>query len=242
MTTFVLIPGAGGVAWYWSRVALLLEAAGHRAVPVELPADDETAGLPEYVDTVLAALSATADVTDGQLVVVAQSLGGCTAPLVATRVPVSRIVLVNAMIPMPGERVGDWWEATGSGEARLEAARRGGYSEEFDLDTYFLHDVPPEVAAEGEPYQRDQTDTVFGSVVDIDAWPDVPTQVLVGADDRFFPADFQARVARDRLGVEADVIPGGHLLALADPQAVADYLLVPTHRAGGAGRAARPPR
>ena len=48
--------------------------------------------------------------------------------------------------------------------------------------------------------------------------------MLVGRDDRLFPADFQVRVARERLGVDADVLPGGHLMALADPPGVADYL------------------
>ena len=48
MTSFVLIPGAGGAAWYWHRVIPLLRDAGHDAVAVDLPADDETAGLPEY--------------------------------------------------------------------------------------------------------------------------------------------------------------------------------------------------
>ncbi|MDQ2679289.1 MAG: alpha/beta hydrolase, partial [Actinomycetota bacterium] len=38
MATYVLIPGAGGDAWYWHLVGPLLEAAGHRAVPVALPA------------------------------------------------------------------------------------------------------------------------------------------------------------------------------------------------------------
>jgi hypothetical protein len=47
----------------------------------------------------------------------------------------------------------------------------------------------------------------------------------VGADDRFFPADFQRRVANDRLGVDADLRPGGHLIALANPSRVAEYLL-----------------
>ena len=36
---------------------------------------------------------------------------------------------------------------------------------------------------------------------------------------------FPYRVARDRLGVEADVLPGGHLLPLVQPRLVADYLL-----------------
>ena len=29
----------------------------------------------------------------------------------------------------------------------------------------------------------------------------------------------------DRLGIDADVLPGGHLIALAHPAAVAEYLL-----------------
>jgi hypothetical protein len=32
-------------------------------------------------------------------------------------------------------------------------------------------------------------------------------------------------VARDRLGVEADVLPGGHLMALSYPTELAGYLL-----------------
>lgn len=50
MTTFVLIPGAGGAAWYWHRVVPLIERAGHEAIAVDLPAEDESAGLPEVVE------------------------------------------------------------------------------------------------------------------------------------------------------------------------------------------------
>lgn len=38
---------------------------------------------------------------------------------------------------------------------------------------------------------------------------------LAGSGDRLFPAELQQRVARERLGIELDVIPGGHLVALA---------------------------
>jgi pimeloyl-ACP methyl ester carboxylesterase len=58
-----------------------------------------------------------------------------------------------------------------------------------------------------------------------EAWPPIGIRVLAGRDDRFFPAGLQRRVARDRLGVEADVLPGGYLLPLAQPRLVADYLL-----------------
>lgn len=98
----------------------------------------------------------------------------------------------------------------------------------FDVASYFLHDVDAEIAAECEPYQRSEADIAFELVCDFQAWPPLRIRVLVGADDRFFPAGFQRRVARDRIGVEADVIPGGHLLPLAQPRLVADCLLQTT--------------
>jgi hypothetical protein len=91
--------------------------------------------------------------------------------------------------------------------------------------TYFLHDVDPEVAAEGEPYQRSEDDIVFGSVCDFEAWPAIGIRVLADDDDCFFPVGLQRRVSRDRPGVEAEVFPGGHMLPLAQPRPVADYLL-----------------
>jgi pimeloyl-ACP methyl ester carboxylesterase len=220
VSTFVLIPGAGGAAWYWHRVGPLLQDQGHEAIAVDLPGDDDLAGLPEYAREVVNAIGDRGDV-----VIVAQSLGGFTAPLVAAEVPVRALVFVNAMIPSPGETPGGWWGNTGWQRACEAAAQQGGYGTEFDPAVYFLHDVPPEVAAEGEPRQRSEADAVFGSVCGFDAWPSIPIHVVVGADDRFFPVEFQRTVARDRLGVEADVLPGGHLVALARPLGLAEYLL-----------------
>ena len=219
MTTFVLIPGAGGAAWYWSRVAPLLEDEGHAAIAVDLPGDDEHAALPEYVRLVLAAI---ADRTD--VVLVAQSLGGFTAPMVCERAAIESVGLVNAMIPVPGETPGAWWDHTGAPAARAAAAEAGGYGD-FDLATYFLHDVPPDVAAEGAAHERPEADAVFASRCEFRSWPDVPIRVLAGSDDRFFPPAFQREVAQARLGRDADLLPGGHLIALAQPALVAKYLL-----------------
>jgi pimeloyl-ACP methyl ester carboxylesterase len=128
------------------------------------------------------------------------------------------------MIPVPGETARDWWSHTGAVEAQEDAARAGGYGP-FTVDAYFMHDVAPEVAAEGAAYQHLEADIVFDCVCDFHGWPAIPIRVLAGNEDRFFPVGLQRRVARDRLGVEADVIPGGHLLPLAQPRQVAEYLL-----------------
>ena len=56
-------------------------------------------------------------------------------------------------------------------------------------------------------------------------WPAVPTKVLIGRDDRFFPAKFQRRVTLERLGLDADEIQGGHLVALSNPSGLAEMLV-----------------
>ncbi|MGO4256889.1 alpha/beta fold hydrolase [Marmoricola sp. RAF53] len=221
----VLLPGAGGAGWFWHRVVPLLEDAGHTAVAVDLPADDESAGLPEYLAIAHAACAYAEDV-----LVVGQSLGGFTAALLADHLvragtPPRGLVLVNAMVPLPGETPGEWWEAVGWAEARVAGARAGGWTEEFDMDAYFFHDVDPAVIAAGESAQHEEAEAVFVSPCHIAAWPDVPTTVIAGADDRFFPLALQQRVARERLGVEPVVVPGGHLAALSRPGELAAALL-----------------
>jgi pimeloyl-ACP methyl ester carboxylesterase len=219
MATFVLVPGAGGVAWYWHRVVPLLEEAKHDAIAVDLPGDDEQAGLSAYSDRVVEAIGTRL------VVLVAQSLGGFTAPLVCAQVRQRMLVFVNAMIPVPGETAGEWWDNTGSTAARIAAARRRGYSTNFDLATYFLHDVPPEIVKQGEAQQRSEADIVFGEPCRFEAWPKVPIHVIAGRDDRFFPIDFQRRLARERLHVTVDELAGGHLLALSNPRGLVDQLL-----------------
>lgn len=220
MASFILVPGAGGVAWYWHRVVPLLEQAGHEAIAVDLPADDNSAGLEAYADIVAREIGARTDA-----ILVAQSLAGFTAPLVCQRGSLRMLVFVNAMIPAPGETAGAWWDATGAVEARRSAAERGGYSKEFDLSTYFLHDVPEAVLRDGEAKQREEADIVFQNPCRFSHWPDIPIRVVAGADDRFFPLEFQRRVARERLAKMVDEIPGGHLVALSNPQGLTGRLL-----------------
>jgi pimeloyl-ACP methyl ester carboxylesterase len=219
-TTFVLIPGAGGQASYWHPLAAELERRGHTAIPVQLPTGDDEAGLAAYADTVVAAIGDRTPV-----VLVAQSMGGLTAPLVCERVPVELLVLVNAMVPRPGETGADWWTVTGQGAARAAHWERAGITGDPDDDAVmYLHDVPAEVAAASADEKVEQSWRPFTEPWPLTRWPDVPTRVLVGRDDRLFPADFQRQVAADRLGLEVDELPGGHLVALSRPVELADRL------------------
>lgn len=58
----------------------------------------------------------------------------------------------------------------------------------------------------------------------LERWPSIPSRVLIGRDDRFMPEEWSRRVAKARLGVEADAIDGGHCLPLSRPREVADRL------------------
>jgi pimeloyl-ACP methyl ester carboxylesterase len=220
MVSFVLIPGAGGMAWYWHRVVPLIRAAGYEPIAVDLPGDDRHAGLAAYADIVIRAIEERSDV-----ILVAQSLAAFTTPLVCARAPVRMVVFVNAMIPKPGETAGAWWGATGTTEAREQAAARRGYATEFDVGTYFLHDVPQDVLRAGPEKPREEVDTVFSEPCRFERWPEIPIHVLAGRDDRFFPIEFQRRVARERLRKEVEEIPGGHLVALSNAEVLTERLL-----------------
>ena len=220
MATYVLIHGAGSDSWYWHLVVPELQARGHDTVTMDLPCDDDSAGLAEYTDTVVDAIG---DRTD--LVLVAQSMAGFTAPLVCERVHVDMMLLVAAMVPCPGEPPGDWWANTGWEEAtRAQAARDGRPTDSaFDPIETFFHDVPPAVTAEAMARgERAQSGTPFEKPWPLAAWPDVPTKFLLGRQDRFFPADFQRRVVQERLGITPDEMDSGHLPALAHPKELAE--------------------
>ena len=140
MTSVALIPGAGGLGWYWHLVERNLQDRGYDAFAVDLAALGRT-GLPAYADAVVDAIDGRRDVA-----LVAQSMGAFTAPLVWQRVSTRLVVFVNAMIPQPGETPGEWWDNVGSEQARTAMAVREGYDTEFDLTTYFMHDVPQDLA------------------------------------------------------------------------------------------------
>ncbi len=223
MTTFALIPGAGSDQWYWSRLVPLLTERGHEALAPDLPVDDPEAGWDGYADTVAAAIGDRTDV-----VIVGQSMGAFTAPLLCSRVDVARIALLCPMIPAPGDTGNTWWEAAGQAASARAAAEREGRDPDapFELETTFLHDLSTDVrtALLSRPAPA-QEDRLFEERWPLDAWPDVPTTVLAGSRDRLFPLDLVERLARERLGLDhVDTVATGHLAALVAPEAVADWL------------------
>jgi hypothetical protein len=223
MATFVLIPGAGTDPRVYTATIEALGTLAHHAVAPPLPLHDQDARPSDHADAVAGAVP-----RDAEPVVVAQSLGAFTGPLVAARVPVAQLILLAPMIPKPGESAGEWWGNTGHERAIADVLRRYGPMRAWGTDAIaeiFLHDVDPAVAQENESFQGAPGTGMFAEPWPLDAWPKVPTRVLVPTGDRLFPRDFQRRLARERLGVEIDEMAGGHLPMLSRPRELAERLV-----------------
>ena len=220
--TYALIPGGGGDPWEWHRLVPQLVSRGQDAIPIRLPADDDTAGWSDYADVVTDAIGDRANV-----IIVAASMGAFTAPIVCTRRRIDLVVLLNAMIPARGETFNAWWSNTGSEPARREYHASLGLStaEAADDAVIYYHDLPSKLRAEAQARTwQDQSTTPLDEPWPLRSWPDVPTRVLSGRHDRMFPLDFQRRVARERLGIDIDEIDGGHMVAMSNPAGLADRL------------------
>jgi pimeloyl-ACP methyl ester carboxylesterase len=210
VSTFALIHGGGDVGWYWHLVEAELRRLGHETVAPDLSCDDDTAGLREYADEVVEAIGRRRDV-----VVVGQSFGGFTVPLVAARLPVREMVFVAAMLPKPGEAPSDFWRNT----------QYPGPSVDGDTTEMFLHDVPRDLAEEALRRSRDQSDARMNETWPLAEWPTVPSRFILCTEDRFFPPAYLRKVVQDRLGVEPEEIAAGHCVALSRPRELASLLV-----------------
>jgi pimeloyl-ACP methyl ester carboxylesterase len=222
MATFVLIHGAGDVGWYWHLTEAELQARGHHTSAPDLPCDNATASLDDYVGAVTDAAGSQQD-----LVIVGQSYGAFTATLAAAKLPVRLLVLLAGMIPAPGERLGEWWTNTGYQHAVEEQARLdGGKTGHDDPLICYYNGVPRPLAEEAlRRGGRGESSTVWNTRWPLDGWPDVPTRLILCKDDRFFPAAYMRRVAQQRLGTVPDEIPGCHCAALSHPKELSDLLV-----------------
>ncbi|MFI5605592.1 alpha/beta fold hydrolase [Amycolatopsis sp. NPDC051903] len=209
MAMFLLIHGGGGSGWEWHLVAEQLRARGHEAVAPDLPIENPQAKFADFADTAVKAAGDAADV-----VVVGHSYGGFTAPIAAKRLGARLLVFVAGMVPAPGEAPGDWW-----GNVGYENPGEG-----LSVTEQYLADVPPQLAEEALRRSRNPASAEYHEPWPEAALPDVPTRALLCRDDKFFSPELQRRVARERLGAEADEIDGSHCVALSRPAELADRL------------------
>jgi pimeloyl-ACP methyl ester carboxylesterase len=222
MATFVLVHGAGDTGWYWHLAEAELRARGPDTIAPDLPCDNATASLDDYAGAVAEAAAGRPD-----LVIVGQSYGAFTATLAASRLPTRLLVLLAGMIPAPGESPAQWWGNTGCLEAvQAQARLDGGQTGNDDPLITYYDGVPRPLAEEAlRRGGRGESTVVWDTPWPLDAWPDVPTRFILCADDRCFPAPFMRQLARRRLRIVADEVPGCHCAALSRPGELAGLLV-----------------
>jgi pimeloyl-ACP methyl ester carboxylesterase len=214
-------------SWWWHRAAALLQARGISSVAPALPSCGE-AGSPAGVDGPgfdddVAAVRRVLSTSDEPTIVVAHSYGGMVTAEAADGVgAVRQLVLIASYLPEPGQSLSSF---AGDEPAPFLAvdpeAGTFAVAPELALDT-FLHDCPPDVAAESVRHLAAQSLSVTQHPVRAAAWKQVPSTYLLCTGDRGTPAHRQREFARRATRVvELDT---GHHPFLARPDAVADIL------------------
>lgn len=226
MTTFCLIHGSWHGKWCFERLTPCLEAAGHRALAVELPSDRPGTTCSEYAEVVAAEL----EEDDDQVILVGHSFGGLTIPLVPALRPVHRLVYLAALIPKPGMSMTEQFE---SGEEAIvfeggrELNPEGTLSLWSDREAAIAamyHDCTPEDATWAWSKLRPQSRAAQNEICPLNELPDIPASYVVCRDDRMASTEWGRRTARARLGTDPVEIDGGHSPFLSRPRELADLL------------------
>lgn len=229
MSLFVLLHGAWHGGWCWSHVQAELNAAGHRCVAPDLPCDDAGAGWDRYADEAMSAIEGSSD----ELVLVGHSLAGGVVPVLATRLPVSRLVLVCAAPPEPGvsldESLGELPDLTDPGALTFRESldSQGRYVwPNFESARFSMY-ADCDVASAQWAYSRlrPQAKKPFTEALPITDWPDLPMTFIVCKEDRMGRAGPLRELARRRFGLDAVELPGGHSPFLSRPAELARALL-----------------
>jgi pimeloyl-ACP methyl ester carboxylesterase len=196
---------------------------GHRTVAVELPADDPAKGLHDYAHAIHDQLG---DTQDDDVVLVGHSLAGISVPLVADLRPISRIVLIAALVPRIGQSLIDQLRGDDRGVLLPRAGQRRNEDKTTEwidplvaIDAMYT-DVDPQRAAAAFAHLRPQAAMPQLETTPLAHWPDVPTEYLVCAQDRMIDPDYQRRAPFPQR-----VLTSAHSPMLSQPAELARTLI-----------------
>ena len=216
---FVVVHGSYLGAWAWDLVRPELERLGHTVAAVDLPISDPTAGAVEYASIVIGAAD-----WEEPTILVGHSMAGLVVPLVASQVPVRKLIFVAGYLPRPGMSVMDQ-----RSEAPIDARWRAATSEWTDLGDgvwnvgpatareLFFHDAPLDVATAAQRRLRPQSYRVITEPTPLTEWPAVESRYIVLRDDRIMNPGWGRQASREHLGVQPDELDGGHCPLLSRP-------------------------
>jgi pimeloyl-ACP methyl ester carboxylesterase len=221
-----LVHGSYHGAWCWDFLTPELERLGHRVLAVTLPISDPSLGAADYAKTVEAALGGASEP-----ILVGHSMAGLVIPIVASRRPIRRLVFLAAFMPSPGRSANEQ-RATEAIDGRVPP-RTAEWTDLGDdvwmvgpntATELFFHDAPAAVARWATKRLRPQAYRVFTETTPLTAWPDVESRTIVCRDDRALNPDWVRTASRERLGVNAIELGGGHSPSLTRPAELAQVL------------------
>ncbi len=224
--TIALVHGSYHGAWCWDRLRPELEALGHTVVTMDLPISTPGLGAGDYAQAVIDALDGAESP-----VVVGHSMAGIVVPLVAARRPVRRLIFLAAFLPQPGRTLNEQRSSEPiDGRVAPTTAEWTDLGDDVWMvgpntaTELFFHDAPPDLATWATERLRPQSYAVMNEVTPLESWPDVDARTIVCTDDRAINTEWVRSASRQRLGVDAVEIPGGHSPFLTRPAELASVL------------------
>ncbi|MCI2400259.1 alpha/beta fold hydrolase [Aliiroseovarius subalbicans] len=225
MSEFLLVHGTGHGAWCFRDLIPALEACGHTARAIDLPAhgQDQTpigdATLDSYAQAILGAI-------DTPVTLVGHSMGGFPITQAAWLAPekVRRLIYLCAYVPAPGKSLVDMrraWPEQPLADAFDTAPDRQSFSFKPALVREKLYqDCPPEVV----DYARAQlcAEPAKPSLTPVGGTPDVPRSYIRCTKDQTIPPAYQT-VMSEGCDERFD-LSTGHSPFFADPAGLAALL------------------
>ncbi|HEU5179869.1 MAG TPA: alpha/beta hydrolase [Candidatus Polarisedimenticolia bacterium] len=222
MATFCLIHGSGQGPEGWKLLAQELEGRGHRVLTPAFDIQRTDEGAAWHADWLVESMTAS-QTKPSETICVAHSASGIYLPLIAEGFRPRRMVFLAALIPRPGRSV---LELVRDDPSMFNPGWVGRSPNEDGVAREFVfHDCPPE-RIEWAMSTRIlfYATRALGEPCPLKAWPTVPASYIACADDRTIAPAWQCRAAREWLGVEPVVLPGGHCPHVSRPGALADAL------------------
>ncbi len=226
MSIFCLVNGSTQNPLCWKLLIPELEKYGHQTITPSLPVAEPAASGTRYAEVIAQALEDASD----DVVLIGHSASGMFIPLVPGLRPIRRLVYLAALIPKPGASIRNQlttdpnmlnpeWVAT------CRAGNDPSTNDEVPIN-FLFHDCQPEAINLGlTTRMRMYAERAMTEIFPLKALPEVPSSYIVCSDDRTISPDWSRRTARERLGVEAIELPGGHCPYLSRPLQLADVLI-----------------